>query len=505
MKKLMTMRQALDDPELFAHPKGGLIGDSWKYWRVLLIAVMGEALTDAERVLFKEVTGREREPGEPVEEFWAILGRRSGKSRAIAVLAAYIAACCDFTDILAPGERGSLPIMSATTWQAGKVHQYLNGMFTEIPLLAALVIGQTADTISLSTHVDIECRPASWRTIRSGTYVAVIGDEVAFWRSEQSANPDSYILDAARPGLGTTGGQLFCITSPWARSGEAWKAYEQHFGERGDNEILVVRGPTNLFNPLISEKVIARAYKRDPIAAATEWGGEFRSDLESYISIETLRQHVIPGRIELPPPANMQERFNERYAFIDAAGGAGGGDAMVLSIAHAEVRDDGDYTIVLDVIRERSRFNPEEYVAELCQVLHAYGVDRVVGDAWGSQFVREQFEKRNVKYQLVSEVDDEWKSKSDLYRQLVPLLNSPGRLELLDNDKMVAQFVGLERKTVRGSNRDSIDHMPGAHDDSANAVAGALLLAGKKFTGGTVWDRFGDNTHKLAMALYGHF
>jgi hypothetical protein len=499
----MTMRQALDDPELFAHPRGGLIGDSWKYWRVILIAVMGEPLTPSERVLFTEVTGREREPGEPCEELWCILGRRSGKSRAIAVLAAYIAACCDFTDVLAPGERGSLPIMSATTWQAGKVHQYLNGLFTEIPLLHELVIGQTADTISLSTHVDIETRPSNFRSIRGITAVGAIGDEIAFWRSDLSANPDSFILDALRPALATTHGQLFCITSPWGRSGEAYKAFDQHFGMKGDPEILVVRGETRKFNPTISEKVIERAYRRDQIAAATEYGGEFRSDLESYISIETLRQHVLPGRIELPPPANMQERFNERYAFIDAAGGAGGGDAMVLAIAHAEVRDDGDYTIVLDVIRERSRFNPEEYVAELCQLLHAYGVDSVVGDAWGSQFVREQFEKRNIKYQLVGEVDEEWKSKSDLYRQLVPLLNSPGRLELLDNDKMVAQFVGLERKTVRGSNRDSIDHAPNSHDDTANAVAGALLLAGKQYRTGTTWDRFGDNVFSLNQRLYG--
>ena len=496
------MRQALDDPEIFAHEKGGLRGNTWKYWRVLLIACMGEVLTDEERVLFKEVTGREHEPGEPVVELWCILGRRAGKTRAISILAAYLAVFVDYSDVLAPGERACLPIMSASMWQAQKAYGFLYGLFTEIPALRELVIGTTADTISLSTHVDIECRPASFRTIRGATFCTVIADEVAFWRSEQSANPDVEILNGVRPGLATTNGQLFAITSPWGRSGEAYKAFDQHYGEKGDPEILVVRGETKKFNPTISDKIIARAYRRDPIAAATEYGGEFRSDLESYISVETLRQHIIPGRLELPPPANMQERFNERYAFIDAAGGTGG-DAMALAIAHAEVRDDGDYVIILDLIRERSRFNPEEYVAQLCQLLRAYGIDCVVGDAWGSQFVREQFEKRNIKYQLVGEVDDEWKSKSDLYRQLVPLLNSPGRLELLDNDKMVAQFVGLERKTTRGSNRDAIDHTPGGHDDSSNAVAGALLLAGKKFTGGTVWDRFGDNVHSLQQRMYG--
>lgn len=41
------------------------------------------------------------------------------------------------------------------------------------------------------------------------------------------------------------------------------------------------------------------------------------------------------------------------------------------------------------------------------------------------------------------------------------------------------QIVGLERRTAR-SGRDSIDHAPGGHDDVANAVAGAIVLAASK-------------------------
>jgi hypothetical protein len=41
---------------------------------------------------------------------------------------------------------------------------------------------------------------------------------------------------------------------------------------------------------------------------------------------------------------------------------------------------------------------------------------------------------------------------------------------------MVAQLVGLERRTAR-SGKDSIDHSPGGHDDIANAVAGAIINA----------------------------
>jgi hypothetical protein len=66
--------------------------------------------------------------------------------------------------------------------------------------------------------------------------------------------------------------------------------------------------------------------------------------------------------------------------------------------------------------------------------------------------------------------------KSDLYREVLPLLNA-GRVELLDLPRLRAQFLGLERRVMRGG-RDSIDHGPSGHDDVVNAAAGAIHLVG---------------------------
>ena len=41
-----TLRKALADPQLLG---GALAGESWQSWRALLIAAMGEELTDEER------------------------------------------------------------------------------------------------------------------------------------------------------------------------------------------------------------------------------------------------------------------------------------------------------------------------------------------------------------------------------------------------------------------------------------------------------------------------
>ena len=59
------------------------------------------------------------------------------------------------------------------------------------------------------------------------------------------------------------------------------------------------------------------------------------------------------------------------------------------------------------------------------------------------------------------------------YADLLPLLNSRA-VHLLEHDRLLLQLTSLERRTSRAG-KDSIDHAPGAHDDIANAVAGALV------------------------------
>ena len=63
------MRAALGDPDVFGRVFGG---ESWSAWRVLLIAAMGEALTDEERAVFESLTGRPPEPAQRVDEAWGI-------------------------------------------------------------------------------------------------------------------------------------------------------------------------------------------------------------------------------------------------------------------------------------------------------------------------------------------------------------------------------------------------------------------------------------------------
>jgi hypothetical protein len=453
LRKVTYMRDALADPNYF----GTLLsGESWAAWRVLLIAICGEALADGEREIFKTLTGREREPLEPVEEFWAIVGRRGGKTRAMSILAAYLACCIDHRTVLAPGERGVLPIMAASTAQASQAFSFLSGIFSTSPNLRPLVLRETSDTIELSSGVTIVIRPASFRTIRGMTCVGALADEIAFWRSDDSANPDKEILKALRPSLATTGGPLICISSPHAKRGELFLAFKRHYGPTGHLAILVAKAASRIMNPSLSQRVVDRAVEDDPESASAEYGAEFRGDLEVFVSRETIEACVTTGVTVRSPLTGVAYR-----AFVDPSGGSN--DAMTLAISHNE----GNRAVLDCVLERKAPFNPDAITWEFSQTIKSYHCSTVSGDRYAGEWPRERFQTHGITYQPAE------MNRSELYLAFLPLLNSR-RVDLLDSPRMVTQFVGLERRTSRAG-RDTVDHAPGAHDDIANAVAGALV------------------------------
>lgn len=127
----------------------------------------------------------------------------------------------------------------------------------------------------------------------------------------------------------------------------------------------------------------------------------------------------------------MATQKQSYFAFVDPSGSSS--DSFTLAIAHKE----GE-TEILDVVRERKPpFSPEAVTEEFAKLM-----------------------------------------KSEIYVDLLPLLNSRA-IDLLENERLLHQLVSLERRTSRSGN-DLIDHAPKAHDDLANAAAGALVTAYKE-------------------------
>ena len=209
------------------------------------------------------------------------------------------------------------------------------------------------------------------------------------------------------------------------------------------------------------QRVIDEATERDPAWAAAEYGAQFRSDVQSFVSREAVEACVALGVRERAPLSGL------RYSgFVDPSGGSA--DSMTLAVGHRE-----DTVVVVDAVREvKPPFSPEDVVDEFATLLKRYRIVKVTGDRYAGEWPREQFRKLGISYEPAA------KPKSDLYRDLLPAINSR-RIDLLDHPRLVNQLVSLERRTARGG-RDSIDHAPGAHDDIANVVAGVSAMFAKQ-------------------------
>lgn len=453
----MDIIKALESPEIF----GGMIQDqgTFENWKVFLKSIFALPMTADERKSFSKFTGRVTPPAGQVSEAYVIAGRRSGKSLMAGLISCYLALFRDWRPYLTPGEIATVQIIAVDRSQAAVVLGYIRGILNLKPWTIdgrPVVAKELSDSVELSNGVRITVQTASFRTSRGYTIIATIADEISFWR-DQGARPDVEILRAVRPAMASVPGSLLiCLSSPYMRSGVLYDAHKRLFGKECD-DVLVWQAATRAMNPAIDQGVIDRAMKEDYTAAQAEWEGQFRADLETFLDYETIEAAVVPGRRELPRLPRV-----EYTAFADPSGGRQ--DAFTLSICHKEKSG----KIVQDVLRcVKPPFDPGQVAAEFSQVLKDYGVRTVRGDRYAGAWVEAAFKENGIVYKAAD------KTKSDIYLEFLPLL-AQGRVELLDNPAMIAEFRGLERRT-RSGGKDQVDHGPRGHDDLANAAAGAVV------------------------------
>jgi hypothetical protein len=378
----------------------------------------------------------------------------------------------DWRPHLALGESAVIAIVSCDRQQSQVALSYIKGFLRHKPLLAELIESDLATTVKLSNGTSIEIHTARISSPRGRTFACVLCDEIAFWRSDESAHPDVEVLNAIRPGLATLPNSLLVMASnPYSRRGVLWDVYRRYYGT-DDSRTLVWKAPTLVMNPSLDPRIVEDAFADDPLYASAEFGAEFRTDVDAFISREVVDRCVSVGCKELYPSHGYQYA-----AFVDPSGGSG--DSFTLAIAHFE-HGRG----VLDCIRERvPPFSPQEVVREFAKDLLRYKIYRISGDRYAGEWPAEEFKKYGITYEASE------RNKSEIYVELLPLINSQN-VTILDHTRLISQLCGLERRTSRAG-RDSIDHAPGMHDDVGNAVAGALVAVAGKTPNVEQWLRFG--------------
>jgi hypothetical protein len=453
VKRTISVDAALCDPRLLGAGLGDLA--SWQIWSIALKGAFGLILNDSERKVFEAIAGGRTPPARRVRELWAIAGRRSGKTRMAAAISVHIGAIEQHA--LAPGEVGYVLLLAASRSQARVAFDYVCGFLNASPLLRQQVLGITAEEVRLKNNIVIAVHAGSYRTIRGRTLLAVVGDETSFWRDETSAQPDVEVFRACAPALVASGGIWIGISTGYRKLGLLYQKWRDHFGQDSD-DVLVVQGPSSLFNPRLDPTMIQRATAADPEAAESEWGGGFRNDINAFLSddvIECAIDHARP--LELPP------RKNIRYAaFCDPSGGRG--DAFALCIGHYH-----EDKFIADVVRAvPPPFDPGCVVADFAALLKQYGASTVVGDHYSGEWVTGSFKTAGIKYVAAD------RPKSELYLETLPLF-ARGLVAIPHHPRLIRELRLLERRTHR-SGKDTVDHGRSGHDDAANALAGCMVL-----------------------------
>ena len=455
----VSVVDAFTDPNLLGRSFGE---DTREAWRAVLSGAFALPMSADRAALFKHLSGGRTAPQSRVRELWGVAGRRSDKTHTAAGVGVYMAAIGAELDgtlsRLTAGERGVVMILAVDRPQARVALSYVRGLLEDSPMLAPLVERQTAEGVTLKNGVSIEVATNSHRAVRGRTILCAILDECAFYRDESSASPDVEVYRALMPSLATTGGMLIGISSPYAKRGLLYDKWRKHYGKDGD--VLVVQGSTQQFNPNIDTRIIEDAEAEDPEAARSEWHAQFRDDIAGFIDRET-----VEGAMRSSPLESPYDRQNRYAAFADPAGG--GADEFTLSIGHVENK-----TTVIDCLRAQ-RGTPADIVAEYADILTAYGIRKVWLDRYAGSWPSDEFARHGIEAEQAKD------ARTGLYIDTLAALNSD-RVELPPDNRMLQQFVGLERRKAR-SGRETVDHPPGGHDDRANAVAGLIahLSAGK--------------------------
>jgi hypothetical protein len=217
-RKPFALIASMTHPKLF----GPIFSDpSWDNWKIVVKALDGVKLSDAETEFFKTISGGREPPLQQVSEIWLTMGRRAGKDSIASAMVAHAAATFNSRHLLRGGERALVMCLAPTRTQAQIVLRYTKSYFADIPSLAAMVEGEmTKEGFSLSNSVDIVVSSNSFKGVRGHPILPAIFHETAFWSEEDSARPPEELLAAVEPGLSSpesAGSRIVSITTPLVR------------------------------------------------------------------------------------------------------------------------------------------------------------------------------------------------------------------------------------------------------------------------------------------------
>ena len=454
---------------------------SWRNWSIALRLAYGLKVkpTEYNKKLVLECTGRtlesfDKTKGIGFKTVLLLVGRRGGKSKISGLCGAFEGVLSGREELLSKGEMGLVTIVSPTKLQSQIIKSYTRAALSS-KMLNAEVVREENWSFELANGVKIQILSGDFRSIRGFSALATICDEVCYFglSEESKIKSDTELIRAVRPGLATTGGKLFAVSTKYSRRGWSYLVWKSNFGNN-EGVSLVWDAPSKLMNPTLDQSVIDAAMQEDKVAARSEFMNEWREDICIFLPREVIEAVVKKGRMELLPDIGLGGKSYS--GFVDVSGGRQESSAM--AIGHKQ-----EDKVIIDFAKEYpAPHNPTTVIGLMSERLKRFKITRIVGDNYGGEFPVAIFKQNGIVYERCT------MPKSGLYLEFIPTVCS-SKIELLDNEKLIHQLSSLERK-VRSGGRDIVDHPSGSqfHDDISNAVAGLSYMMSKpKVRVGGLW------------------
>lgn len=422
----------------------------------------------------------------------AACGRRSGKSLMAAIWAAYDASLRDLSEYLRPGEVRYVVLVAASLPQARSLFRTLKGLF-QTPLLAPLVISETADELQLSTNVIIKVVPCSSRTARGLAISTVIFEELAHFIDSVGYQSGEAVYGALAPSVVQFGseGRIICLGTPRGQRGEFWKQY-QSADRREDAYALNL--PTWEMAPSITEASLQAQREQDPVMWEQEYRASFLAGGDEFLPLwQLIRQTGIPDhehgrRLLALDPAFDQDSFGLAIACRPK-------DSSYIYLEHSSVLKKPGFNEALDIVSA---------------LAHMEDVDDVLTDQMSHRAVLEGLISRGIGARLVPWTgrSSHGLSKHHRYGRVKALL-AQEVLRLVDDPALRGELSAFTVSPSALSPGYSVE--PHGPDDRADAAVLAISelarRAGERQS--QMYQLIGKNSvpdyqEQSLQALYGH-
>jgi hypothetical protein len=415
----------------------------------------GLPLDDVELEIYRCATGRGTYVPRMQREVTLIGGRRGGKTGKLAARIALYEAW-RYRRILR-GERRYVMLIAPVIAQAKIAFDFILNDILNSPILRAKIVKVGGNEIELKNGIIIGCYACSRITVRGRAAVAIICDEICFWRNElTSTNNDEEVLAALRPSMATfPTGKIIKISTPNVKQGVVYDEFQR----RAELDYCVWQLSTKELNPTISVEYLEAERKRSLANYKREFLAEFVDSVVSWIEPEVLARCVIKDRKELPPlpGATYAAAIDPGFKKSDFA----------MALAHHA----GEGLIVLDCVpfwtgSKQAPLGFQWVCGQVAGILRQFGINVLQGDQFAAVAIKQEFLKIGIIY---DEFTFSRNTRAQLFSNLRHVIEQQ-RIELLEHPELLQQLRSLEEHRSADGNVD-IRPVHGQKDDLAVVLA----------------------------------